>query len=248
MDPEQQTCAPIIPSPRLSDCDILQKTFPDFSFGDDCCLVPYFGCADGRVVDISIGYGASFQSPTKINHILEKLKGLDKLESLDIYNYTNVVGNLDYKKLCRFKNLINLSLGGLDVNPNRLDSCIGTDLKNLVNLYLWKMNIQGPIPTEITKLKKLQTLDLSDNNLSGPIPNLQDFPDLFKVFLNNNKGLTGTITPNTLVKADPSNIVIGADWQEEEYYCDLSGTLVCLDEKYTGPDCFLSDNICTNCT
>lgn len=68
-------------------------------------------------------------------------------------------------------------------------------LKNLYHIELDMNSLTGPIPNELFQLKKLKEVDLSANQLSGPIPpSVSSLPRLSQFNISHNK-LTGSLPP-----------------------------------------------------
>ncbi|KAK9125451.1 hypothetical protein Scep_014297 [Stephania cephalantha] len=93
-----------------------------------------------------------------------------------------------------------LDIGNDVIKPAaRIPDAVG-DLPDLDSLTLRKLvNLHGPIPRSIAKLKKLTFLSLDYNNLTGPVPGfLSQLPNLNYLRLSHNQ-LTGEI-PASLSK------------------------------------------------
>ena len=84
----------------------------------------------------------------------------------------------------------------LDLNSNRLEGEIPTELGNLTNLIELNLSgngLSGPIPPELGNLTNLTVLSFNGNGLSGPIPpELGNLSNLTGLFLSFNQ-LSGTI-------------------------------------------------------
>ncbi|KAJ9565096.1 hypothetical protein OSB04_001062 [Centaurea solstitialis] len=118
----------------------------------------------------------------------------------------------DHVLLSRFRQLLNLKLGGtlspdlarlsymeiLDVMWNKVTGSIPKEIGELANLRLLLLNgnqLTGSLPEEIGNLPNLDRIQIDQNFISGPIP--RSFANLNKTkhFHMNNNSLSGQIPP-----------------------------------------------------
>ena len=93
--------------------------------------------------------------------------------------------------------IVNSEKFGIDLRP--IPSQVGL-LTSLVELSLWKQNLNGTIPTEIGQLTKLTSLLLRNNEFDSKLPSeLGRLTSLKKLAVEFNRHVTGTI-PTELCK------------------------------------------------
>lgn len=136
-------------------------------------------CANGSVVEISLGSGWVF------GRLPDSLSGLKELKSLEL----DGVKLSDLSNLSRLTGVTSLSISGSDFSgplPNL------SGLKELESLKINETNFSGPLP-DLRNFPKLRIFDVSSNKFSGDIANVHiaGHPSLEKVNVAFNR-LTGT--------------------------------------------------------
>ncbi|KAL3323914.1 hypothetical protein AABB24_038207 [Solanum stoloniferum] len=77
-------------------------------------------------------------------------------------------------------------VGWLDPDPCKWNH-VGCSDKRVTRIQIGRQNIQGTLPSEISKLTELERLELQGNNISGPLPSLSGLSSLQVLLLGENQ-------------------------------------------------------------
>ncbi|KAK4708128.1 hypothetical protein R3W88_029053 [Solanum pinnatisectum] len=77
-------------------------------------------------------------------------------------------------------------VGWLDPDPCKWNH-VGCSDKRVTRIQIGRQNIQGTLPSEISKLTELERLELQGNNISGPLPSLSGLSSLQALLLGENQ-------------------------------------------------------------
>ncbi|KAM7480336.1 hypothetical protein LguiA_028549 [Lonicera macranthoides] len=121
--------------------------------------------------------------------IPDSINGLKSLILLD-FSYNSLSGHL---RLPQLNSLQALILNGNPLISSTIPNNGFDNLKDLMILVLSDMNLQGPIPESLTRLRSLRVLRLDGNYLNGSIPaTFRSLNRINELRLNNNQ-LTGPV-------------------------------------------------------
>ncbi|TMX04768.1 hypothetical protein EJD97_004849 [Solanum chilense] len=77
-------------------------------------------------------------------------------------------------------------VGWSDPDPCKWNH-VGCSDKRVIRIQIGRLNIQGTLPPEISKLTELERLELQGNNISGPLPSLSGLSSLQVLLLGENQ-------------------------------------------------------------